>query len=106
MAQCGSCDYGLPYACTHPESGYRPIVADLVREVGRLRAELAVLVPVGLGLRNSDIERLRADLATLVPIGRMYLDALDDDPANEMLTLPEAIAVTEVREAVARGEAP
>ena len=51
------------------------------------------------------VETALSDLATLVPIGRMYLDALDDDPANEMLTLPEAIAVTEVREAVERGEA-
>jgi hypothetical protein len=49
-------------------------------------------------------EQAIADLDTLLPIGRMYLDALDDDPANEMLTLPEAIGVTAVREAVRRGE--
>lgn len=34
----------------------------------------------------------------------MYLDALDSDPENEYLTLPEAILVTEVREAVERVE--
>jgi hypothetical protein len=45
------------------------------------------------------------DLDTLLPIGRMYLDALDADPEYEMLTLPEAIGVTRVREVVKRGEA-
>jgi hypothetical protein len=45
------------------------------------------------------------DLAVLARVGRMYLDALDDDPANEMLTLPEAVAVTDVRDAVERAEA-
>jgi hypothetical protein len=49
-------------------------------------------------------EQTAADLATLVPIGRMYLEALDADPAYEMLTLPEAIGVTDVRMAVERGE--
>lgn len=42
------------------------------------------------------------DLQVLTQVGQMYLDALDDDPDNEMLTLPEAMLVTEVREAVAR----
>jgi hypothetical protein len=44
------------------------------------------------------------DLAVLAVVGRMYLDALDDDPENEMLTLPEAIGVTAVRDAVERHE--
>lgn len=35
------------------------------------------------------------DLDVLATIGRMYLDALDADPDNEMLTLPEAMGVTE-----------
>ncbi len=42
------------------------------------------------------------DLEVLAHVGRMYLVALDGDPEHEMLTLPEAIMVTEVREAVAR----
>lgn len=52
-----------------------------------------------------EVRQLREDLAALLPIGRMYLDALDADPENEMLTLPEALGVTDVREAVERGEA-
>lgn len=49
-------------------------------------------------------EQTAADLATLIPVGRMYLEALDADPEHELLTLPEAIGVTAVREAVERGE--
>lgn len=44
------------------------------------------------------------DLKVLAAVGRMYLDALDADPDNEMLTLVEALRVTEVREAVERWE--
>lgn len=42
------------------------------------------------------------DVRILVTVGRMYLEALDSDPENEMLTLPEAMLVTQVREAVRR----
>lgn len=49
-------------------------------------------------------EQKDKDLAVLAQVGRMYLDALDADPENEMLTLPEAYRVTEVREAVDRAE--
>lgn len=45
------------------------------------------------------------DLDALAAVGRMYLDALDADPDYEMLTLPQAMRVTEVREAVQRYEA-
>jgi hypothetical protein len=34
----------------------------------------------------------------------MYLEAIDNDPENPALTLPEAMAVTWVRDAVERGE--
>jgi hypothetical protein len=44
------------------------------------------------------------DLDTLSVIGRMYLDALDEDPENEYLTLPAALMVQDVREAVERQE--
>ena len=47
-------------------------------------------------------EQARYDLRVLAAVGRMYLDALDDDPENEYLTLTEAFLVTEVREAVER----
>lgn len=47
-------------------------------------------------------EQTAKDLFVLAQVGRMYLDALDDDPDNEYLTLPEAILVTEVRGAVDR----
>jgi sugar diacid utilization regulator len=46
--------------------------------------------------------RHKTDLAVLAAVGRVYLDALDDDPSNEYLTLTEALRVTEVREAVER----
>lgn len=51
-------------------------------------------------------EKTDRDLFVLAQVGRMYLDALDDDPENEHLTLPEAMLVTEVREAVERWENP
>jgi hypothetical protein len=50
------------------------------------------------------VDQLREDVAVLAQVGRMYLDALDADPANEYLTLPEALMVTAVREAVERQE--
>lgn len=49
-------------------------------------------------------EQTARDLFVLAQVGRMYLDALDTDPDNEYLTLPEAMLVTEVREAVERWE--
>jgi len=41
MAQCGPCDFGLAeFGCSHPDEDYRPVVADLVTEVERLRKKL------------------------------------------------------------------
>jgi hypothetical protein len=37
LQQCGSCDAGLPMSCTCPTGDYRPVMADLVAEVERLR---------------------------------------------------------------------
>jgi hypothetical protein len=37
---CPSCDGGLPMACTHPESDYRPVMQSLVAEVRSLRSQL------------------------------------------------------------------
>ena len=48
------------------------------------------------------IKQLKEDVRVLAQVGRMYLDALDADPENAMLTLPEAIMVTAVREATER----
>jgi hypothetical protein len=39
---CGPCDAGLPMACTCPQGDPRPIVAKLVAEVERLRADRTV----------------------------------------------------------------
>jgi len=47
----------------------------------------------------------REDIAILARTGRLYLDALDQDPQNEYLTLGAAMLVTQVREAVERHEA-
>lgn len=41
LAQCGSCDAGLPMPCTHPDADYRFPMLQLVQEIQRLRAELA-----------------------------------------------------------------
>ena len=40
-------------------------------------------------------------VAALGLVAHMYIAALDDDPEHDMLTLPEAIAVTAVRDALA-----
>ncbi|MEU7170209.1 hypothetical protein ABZ949_01805 [Micromonospora tulbaghiae] len=40
IQQCGSCDAGLPMSCTCPIGDYRPVMARLVAEVERLRAEV------------------------------------------------------------------
>lgn len=53
---------------------------------------------------SAKVAQLREDNQVLTAVGRMYLDALDSDPENEYRTLPEALRVTEVRDAVARGE--
>lgn len=37
LNQCGSCDAGLLASCTCPQTDYRPVMLDLVREVERLR---------------------------------------------------------------------
>jgi hypothetical protein len=47
-----------------------------------------------------DAEQDKSDLQVLAAVGRMYLDAIDADPENEYLTLPAAIRVTQVRDAV------
>lgn len=54
----------------------------------------------------AEIKQLKRDVEVLAAVGRLYLDALDNDPDNEALTLVEALRVTEVREAVDRVEKP
>jgi hypothetical protein len=51
---------------------------------------------------RDEIQRLRADIDALLPAAKLYLAALDADPEREHLTLPEAILVTALRDAVAR----
>ena len=41
LDECGPCDLGLPYGCTHPQEDYRPVIATLLNEVGRLRSVIA-----------------------------------------------------------------
>lgn len=41
---CGACDAGVG-ECSHPVEDYRPVVLELVREVERLRAEVAAGSP-------------------------------------------------------------
>lgn len=113
-----SADNGLQYASTM----FAHAVLQLARRPGGAACQLQEAVTalekaISVGWRGREEERTEAnaaldrieqalgDLATLVPIGRMYLDALDADPENEYLTLPEALGVTYVREAVERGEA-
>lgn len=40
LQQCGYCDAGIG-ECAHPEDDYRPVMLSLVREIERLRRELA-----------------------------------------------------------------
>ena len=42
------------------------------------------------------------DIAALLPAAKIYLQAIDDDPEHEYLTLPEAFLLTRLREAVKR----
>lgn len=35
---CGPCDAGYPTTCSHPDEDYRPVIAELVAEVERLKA--------------------------------------------------------------------
>lgn len=41
LSQCGPCDYALPYPCQCSKADPRPVIARLVDELKRLRAELA-----------------------------------------------------------------
>lgn len=65
------------------------------------RAEMANGILQALAEHGYTVVRAN-DAAALVRVGALYLDALDADPEHEMLTLTEAFAVTEVREAVDR----
>ncbi len=80
-------------------------------EVLRLRAMLDNLRrpgqfapdPLPAYHENPTLDRLTPTetnhIGALGRVAHMYLEALDNDPENEMLTLPEAIAVTAVRDA-------
>lgn len=83
------------------------ILEGLARDEGRCEHEVEADI---LGRPDSAtllqrLARAREDVAILARVGRMYLDALDDDPENEYLTLGAAMLVTQVREAVERHEA-
>jgi hypothetical protein len=56
LQQCGPCDYALDGACNCPKRDYRSTMLDLVREVERLRAEMANLA--------GDCEDMPAEHAT------------------------------------------
>lgn len=56
LQQCGPCDYGIRGTCTCSRSEYRPALLALVREVERLRAEMANLA--------GDCEDMPAEHAT------------------------------------------
>lgn len=42
------------------------------------------------------------EVDVLLSVAQLYLQALDDDPDNKKLTLPEALMVTELRDTVAK----
>jgi len=62
----------------------------------------SLLPPV---LRKGHLSQQERDLTTLAVVGRMYLDSLESDPENELLTAFEASMVENIREAVERQEA-
>jgi len=56
MTQCGPCDFGLvEYGCQCPTEDFRPVVAELCREVERLRA-------IEARVRAEERENVAADL--------------------------------------------
>lgn len=58
----------------------------------------------GIAALLARIDTLERDLDALAAVGRLYIDCLDADPENEMLTLGGALRLTEVRNAVDRCE--
>lgn len=59
LTQCGSCDAGIPTACTCSKRDHRPVMLDLVREVEQLREESGHQRTIIVELDRTDTERLR-----------------------------------------------
>jgi hypothetical protein len=74
---------------------------DLLREAGIRLRDLNDLA----SRQQDELVHLRDDVATLVQPARLYLNAIDDDPEHEMLTLGEAYSIQALREVVERWEA-
>lgn len=51
LQECGQCDYGVGYPCTHPADDYRPTMLRLVGEVRRLRMLVGSVTLHGMGYR-------------------------------------------------------
>lgn len=51
LQECGQCDYGVGYPCTHPADDYRPTMLRLVGEVRRLRMLVGAVTLHGTGYR-------------------------------------------------------
>ena len=43
LQECGQCDYGVGYPCTHPSEDYRPVILQLLRERDEAHAKLALI---------------------------------------------------------------
>jgi hypothetical protein len=81
------------------------IAADLRRQTELSDATLDLLCEAAGKLEGlvdllAKAENARDELGVLLPVGRMYLDAIDNDPEHELLTLPQAIGITYVRNVV------
>jgi hypothetical protein len=86
----------------HRQYGVRPIAQLAEGNLNEADAEFIAAARELVPRMAVELEQARADILALLPAAQLYLKALDDDPEHEYLTLPEAILVTALREAVAR----
>lgn len=73
LQQCPACDIAMPeHGCNCPQRDYRSTMLDLVREVERLRTEVATLtIERDNARRDSDVlTRTLADQETLAALAR------------------------------------
>jgi hypothetical protein len=80
---CATCDAGLPYGCSHPDEDYRPVIADLIDEVRRVRAEIAAAEHRGAERAAQAIEKMPLGRAVAVGnVGTKYVDTSRTDYAR------------------------
>lgn len=103
--QTDAAERGWPCCRAHELADALPAALD---EIERLQAEVDAHdgeygdLRAKLSATEAEVDRLRGDVTSLWPAAKIYLDAIDNDPEHEYLTLPEAFLLTKVREAIER----